>query len=223
MRTLKVAVATVFTLAVTVVLADKLSDFKDAARAAASGPGCDTIPYSDLRSTCKSEGSNVHDYCDGGRGPVTCGSESLTRQVKDNLERQRKNVEALKDKKRNVEDQKSRATNDNDKNRLSKEVEQVDREIYDAGKRVDQAGADLDARKKLVDDAIYTLNKCLDYRRAVMNIFATAQDKVRGETDPDIVPLARELRDGYEASKRGHEIAIKDKENALETCKNSRP
>jgi len=109
------------------------------------------------------------------------------------------------------------------KNRLTSEIAQVTGEIAAAQTRVDQATADLDARRKHVDSAIATIGKCLDYRRAVMNVFASAQDRVRGETDPDIVPLARQLRDKFEESKRGHNIAITDKENALSTCRSSQP
>jgi hypothetical protein len=67
-----------------VALADKLSDFKEAA----GNDGCASIPYSDYRSTCESQQSPVHDWCDGGRGPVSCaGGESGTRQVKDAVDR----------------------------------------------------------------------------------------------------------------------------------------
>jgi hypothetical protein len=41
-------------------LADKLSDFKDAA----SKDGCASIPYGDYRSTCESQQSPVHDLTD---------------------------------------------------------------------------------------------------------------------------------------------------------------
>jgi hypothetical protein len=218
-RNIKTILTATFVFGASVAMADKLSDFKDAV----AKEGCESIPYNDLQSTCKSEQSYVHDFCDGRKGPVTCKSESITRELKDNLEKERKNVETLKEKKRKLEDEKSRASDDNEKNRLGKENEQIERDIYDAGKRVDQAIADLDARKKLVEDAIYTIDKCIDYRTAVMNVFATAIDKVRGEIDEDIKPLARQLRDKYEGQKRGHEMAITAKKNALETCKNSRP
>jgi len=63
------------------------------------------------------------------------------------------------------------------------------------------------------------LGKCLDYRRAVVATFADAQDKVRNENDtPEITELARKLRDMYEEGKRGHNLAITYKENALATC-----
>jgi hypothetical protein len=150
-------------------------------------------------------------------------SESITRELKDNLEKATKTVEVLKEKQRKLEDEKSRASDETERNRLTKEIEQADKDIYDARKRVDQAVADLDTRKKLVEDAIYTIDKCIDYRKAVMNVFATAIDKVRGESDEDIKPHARQLRDKYEEQKRGHEMAITAKKNALETCKNSRP
>lgn len=210
---------TPFALLCSQARADKLSDFKDAV----GNKGCDSIPYSDLRSTCKSQQSEVHDYCDGKRGPVTCGSARITRDLKENIEKKKKDVESLKNKKRSLEDQKSRASDESEKNRIGKEIDQVERDIYEAGKLVDAAISEFDERKKLVENAIYYLDKCVDYRRAVMNVFATALDKVRGETDDDIKPLARELRDRYEASKSGHETAIKDKQNALDTCKDSRP
>src|SRR5690606_33705710 len=78
-------------LGVPAASADKLSDFKDAS----GKTGCESIPYSDLRSSCKSQQSNVHVYCDGAKGPVTCGSESVTRKLKEDLEKEKKGVDAL--------------------------------------------------------------------------------------------------------------------------------
>jgi FtsZ-binding cell division protein ZapB len=213
-----------FALGVSVVFPDKLSDFKDAKRAADQGKGCESIPYSDLRGNCIDQQGYVHDWCDGKEGPNTCGSEEATRQVVRGVERAKKNVEELKEKKSRLESDKSRASTDDEKNKISKEIEQVDRDIYEGGKGIDQAQRDLEARKKLVDDAIYTLNKCLDYRHAVMNVFAYAIDKVRTEDDtPEIKDLARQLLGTYQDSKGGHEQAITGHTNALNTCKNSKP
>jgi hypothetical protein len=52
-----------------------------------------------------------------------------------------------------------------------------------------------------------------------MRIFSDALDYVRVEDDSSKKPYARALREKYEASKRGHEIAITDKENALGICR----
>jgi septal ring factor EnvC (AmiA/AmiB activator) len=203
-----------------VASADKLSDFKEAV----SRRGCESIPYSDYRSSCQSQQSQVHDWCDGSRGPVSCGSENLTRQVKDNLEKEKKGVEALKEKRGKLQDSRSRASTEDEKNKIGKDIEQVEKDIYDAERRVGQAQKDLETRKKLVDDSIYNLDKCIDYRRAVMNSFAAALDKVRNENDtPEIADLARQLRNRYEEGKPGHEEQITARNNALNTCKNSRP
>jgi hypothetical protein len=78
--------AVTLALGSSVAVADKLSDFKEAVGTV----GCDSVPYSDLRSNCKSEQSTVHEWCDGARGPVTCGSEGITRQLKDNIENVKK-------------------------------------------------------------------------------------------------------------------------------------
>jgi len=224
MNRVKMIIVATFVLGVSMMFPDKLSDFKDAVDAANNGKGCESIPYSDLRSNCTSEGSHVHDWCDGGQGPVTCGSEELTRQAMRAVEREKKNVEELKEKKNRLESDKSRASSDDEKNKIAKDIEQVEKDIYEGGKLVDQAEKDLETRKKLVEDAIYNLNKCIDYRRAVMNVFANALDKVRNEDEtPEIKDLARQLRDKYEASKSGHEEQITARNNALETCKNSRP
>ena len=219
----KMIFAITLALGTSVAMADKVSDFKDAKKAADDKKGCETIPYGDLQSTCKTQGAYVHDWCDGKEGPITCGNESITPQLMTNVVNEFKNVDALKEKKRNLEDKKSRAVNDDDKNQIGKEIDQVDREIYEAGKSVDQAKAHIDARKKHVEAAMYTIEKCIDYRRAVLNVFGAALDKVRTESEDDIKPLARELLARYQDEKGGHEEAIQGKKNALETCKNARP
>ena len=227
MRNGKLVIVATLVLSASVAFADKLSDFEEAAAAVDANPpgkgGCKTIPYGDYRSSCESEGGRVHEWCDGRRGPVTCDSENITRQVKDNVERAKKSVEALKEKKSKLESEKSRASTDDEKNKIGKEIEQVEKDIYEAEKRVEQAQKDLEARKKLVEDAIYNLDQCITYRRAVMSSFAAALDKVRNEDEtPRIKELARKLRDSYGAGKPGHEEQISNKQNSLNTCKSSR-
>jgi hypothetical protein len=216
-------IAATLALGVSVAFADKLSDFQEADR---YDEGCRTIPstYSSERSSCEREGPEVHPWCDGDKGPVTCGSEELTRQAKRGVEDAKKEIERLKEKKSKAESDRSNAQTDDEKRRLSDEIAQIERDLYEAGKKLDQAEKDLEARKKLVDDAIYTLGKCIDYRRAVMNSFAYALDRVRNEDEtPEIKALARSLRGKYEKAKSGHEEQITAKTNALDNCKSWRP
>src|SRR5882724_11702333 len=108
MGNVKLTIMISLALGASVASADKLSDFKEAV----ANKGCESIPYSDYRSSCQSQQSQVHDWCDGGRGPVTCGNESITRQLKDNLEKEKRTVEELKDKRSKLQDSRSRATTD---------------------------------------------------------------------------------------------------------------
>lgn len=215
--------AATLTLGVSVAFADKLSDFKEADR---YDEGCRTIPvtYSSDRDSCDREGPNVHPWCDGEKGPVTCVSEEETRKAKQGVEDAKKNIEDLKDKKSKAESNKSNAKTDDEKKKFSDEIAQLEKDIYEGGKKLDQAVKDLEARKKLVDDAIYTLDKCIAYRRAVMNSFAYALDKVRNENEPqEIKDVARSLRGKYEKAKSGHEEQITAKTNAWNNCKSWRP
>lgn len=208
-------------LGASLAFADKLSDFQEAVK----NKGCDSIPYSDYRSTCSSQQSYVHEWCDGRRGPVTCGSEGITRQLKDAVEKAKRDVETAKNNKEKADRKRSQSgLSDSDKRAAEDEYKKASDDLDAANKRLEQANRDLEARGKLVNEAIYTLEKCIDYRRAVMNVFASAIDRVRNESDPpEIVPLARQLRDKWEAGKPGHEEQITARTNALNTCKSSRP
>src|SRR5438105_4996573 len=90
--------------------ADKLDDFKDAV----AREGCDSIPYSDVRSNCRSQQDDVHPWCDGSKGPITCDPGG-TRDLRSKLEREQRELDALKDKRRDLEDKRSRAADDAEK------------------------------------------------------------------------------------------------------------
>ena len=59
---------------------------------------------------------------------------------------------------------------------------------------------ELDERNDFVNNAVSTIETCIDHRRAIMNVFGEALDKVRGDDDDLIKPLARTLRDRFEES-----------------------
>jgi hypothetical protein len=204
---------TPFVLALQVVLlilcckvawADKLQDFKDAV----SKTGCDGIPYTDQRTNCSSQQSDVHSWCDGERGPVSC-EVGVTRNILQNFISEQKNNDGLKEKREHL-------TDNSAKEAIDKEIEASSRKLEDLKKQ-------LEDRKYSIGKIMDTINKCIDYRRAVMNTFAYALDKVRNENEPEIKPYAEQLRDRYEESKSGHETQITNRENSLDTCKKELP
>lgn len=223
LTTMMMMTAATFALGVSGAFADKLSDFKEADR---HESGCVTIPetYSAERRGCDSQAPHVHEWCDGRRGPVTCGNEDLTRQVKRGVENAKKQIADLKEKKSKAERDRSSAKTDDAKKKAGEEVAQLEKELQEAGRKLDRAEDAVAARRKLVDSAIYNLDKCIDYRRAVMNNFAHALDRVRNEDDtPELKALARSLRAKYQRGKSGHEEQISARTNALNNCKNWRP
>ncbi len=221
--TATIVVVATFTLGVSVAFADKLSDFKDADR---YDEGCVTIPttYRDEREACDKEGPKVHEWCDGGRGPISCGIEEETRKPKRDIENAKKNISDLKDKRSRAESNKSSASTDEEKKKFDDEITQVDKDLYDGGKALEAADKALETRKKLVEDAIYNLDQCIAYRRAVRNSFGYALDKMRNESEtPEIKSVAESLVRKYEEQKSGHEEQITNKTNALTNCKDWRP
>lgn len=216
-----------FVIALTIIssttLADKLSDFKEADR---YDEGCVTIPatYSSERNSCTSEGPKVHEWCDGRRGPVSCGSEEDTRRPKREIDLAERRISELKDKKSRAESNKSSAQADDEKRKYEEEIKQIEKDLYDTEKILEAAKAALEARKKHVSDAIYNLDQCIAYRRAVMNSFAAALDKMRNENEtPEIKEVAGSLVRKYERSKSGHEQQITAKGNAMRNCKDWQP
>jgi hypothetical protein len=172
--------------------ADKLSDFKEADR---YDEGCVTIPttYTSERSACDREGPNVHPWCDGEKGPVTCGSEEETRKPKRDIENAKKTISDLKNERSTAASNLSNAKPE-ERRRFEDDIRRIDNNLDVATRALDAAEKSLEARKKLCEDAIDTLDKCLAYRRAVMNSFDFALDKMRNERDtPELKAVADSL------------------------------
>jgi DNA repair exonuclease SbcCD ATPase subunit len=219
----KLIIIAVLAAGSSLAFADKLSDFTDADR---YEEGCVTIPaiYSSERSACDREGPNVHPWCDGKKGPVTCGSEEETRKPKRDIENAKKLISDLKDKKSKAESNKSNAKTDDEKRKFEDEIKQLDKDLSDADKALEAANNALEARKTHVNSAIETLDRCIAYRRAVQNSFASALDKMRNESEtPEIKKLSSSLVRKYEKAKSGHEEQITARTNAWNNCKSWRP
>lgn len=202
----------------TMARADKVDDFKDAV----SKEGCESIPYGDLQSNCKSQQSDVHSWCDGGRGDTRC-VKGVTNKIQAQISTEQRNLNELQEKRRNLADQRSNATDDQDKERLTSEIEALDKEIEESQKRLESFQHDLEARKDQIDKVTETINKCIDYRTAVMNVFAYATDKVRGESDDVLKPYIDQLKEKWANEKEGHEQQIQNRHSSLDTCASERP
>jgi hypothetical protein len=200
--------------------ADKLDDFKEAAKD--NSIGCPSIPYSNLRKNCEDLGGPMHEWCDGAKGPVSC-DVTVTGKLQEALVREQKNIEELKQKRHDLDDKRSHASDNQEKSRVTSQIEAVDKDIEASTKKIENLKGDLSKRNDLVEKTMSTINKCLDYRLAVQSVFGTALDKVRNENDPAIKPHAEKLYLKYKESNSGHEEQIKVRNAALKICKDEIP
>lgn len=224
-KSMWVAVAAVVAVPFAVAFAGKLEDFKDADR---YNEGCDTIPnsgsYSSDRSSCMSQQSSIKEWCDGGRGPTSCGNESETPNLRKALVDVQSRIANLKDQRSKAESNRSNAKDDAEKRKYEDEVKQIDNDLYKANNDESAAKQALENRKKLVDTAMYNIDQCIAYRKAVLNSFGSALDRMRNESEtPDIKNLAQSLVRKYEAAKSGHQQQITIRDNAMRFCKEARP
>jgi hypothetical protein len=64
----------------------------------------------------------------------------------------------------------------------------------------------------------------MTYRKAILNVFASALDRMRNESEsPEIKEVAQSLARKYEASKSGHQQQLTIRDNAMKICKDARP
>jgi hypothetical protein len=206
-------------LADAAVAADKVDDFREASK----NKGCASIPYSSLQSNCKDQQQYVHEWCDGARGPVSCDA-GVTKTLRDQLSNEETNYRGLKDKRSDLDNKRSRSSDSNEKSSLSSSIDAVDKLIDASSRKIDGLKNDLSKRKDLIDKTIETVGKCIDYRTAVMNVFADALNKVRSEMDDlSVKRYAESIRNGFEESKSGHVEQITARENTIKACKNEIP
>ncbi len=185
---------------------------------------CDSIPYSDQRNQCRSQQGYVVEWCKGSRGPTSCTPNIKFHLINKQLA-QHKILDELAGKRREAEEKRSRATDDGEKRKWADALEDFDKKIEESKKALDQVTKEIGVYKDLVYQTIDTLNKCIDYREAVMNVFSYATDKIRGDASSDeaLRPYTQTLLTEWAGEIKDHRGQIAEKGNAIETCKAERP
>lgn len=197
-----------------IATAQSLSDFKDAA----GKKGCDSIPYSSLRSSCQSKQRDVDSWCKGSKGVWSCEGldpEGLKKQMED----VKRKVAELKKEKANLASKKSGAKDDKEKRALEDRITATEKEIEKLEEMIEGWQKKLEYEQKEIKERIYKGEKCRDYRQAVAQIFQDAKSKAKGESNAEIKPLAQKLIEKYEDGEAGHGIAIELAKKAISKCK----
>lgn len=173
--------------------ADKLSDFKRAA----GSRGCDAIPYSGSRSSCKGFQSNVNRYCKSS-GSFSCDKLRTKGLINTNRQLQRKLNDLRRDRKKNAS-----------------EIRRIEQTLRNNGQEINR-------RKRQCDANIRTGSSCHQHRQRVQTLFKNVKSTVNNERAPQLRGYKRTLISKYTAEERGHQVAIDSAKRAVQKCKDAR-
>lgn len=198
------------------VMADKLEDFEKSIKESRSKETCNAIPYSKLRKDCGQVSVNTKKYCKSrNTGKCIKGKKSELQQQE---YKERKYLKTLQREKKNLKSEISKEK-DKSKNKFLKEkLTLLEKQIKDSQKKLKNNKASQHEYEIIVEEQAEKIEKCIFYRKAAMNIFDKAGNKVKSEKGEAILSLARELRNSYYASRKEHIKQIKNKESSLKRC-----
>ena len=165
--------------------ADKVDDFKQAA----GKSGCEAIPYSSEKGTCKGKQSHKDSVCKG-FGCERPEAEKL--------------LGKLKEKRKNLADAKSRNN--------QSAVPGLEHDINELLVRLEKLRSD--AKQK-----IGVCENCIKAREEVQKVFGAVKSKVAAERDPVLKQYIDTLVAHYEKGAKEHEDPIKQVNAALTHCK----
>jgi molecular chaperone GrpE (heat shock protein) len=193
-----------------------LDDFKEAVK----HTGCESIPYSDLRSDCKSKASDRDEWCKS-KGKFTCEDldpRGLQQQI-DNISDK---VKELKSQRDDLKSKRSDAKDDDERKKLDDQIAAIGEQIDKLEKKIDDMKHKLDEEKHQIEDRIYIGQHCLDARADVQDKFDRARSAADSESDEAIKPIARQLIDLWNKGSDDHKKITADTKTAVEQCKNFR-
>jgi chromosome segregation ATPase len=188
-----------------------LDEWKAALEAKRARKGCDSIPYSNYRDSCKEHQKQVNEYCgkdddanDRIGTPWNCnelGTKALREQIKGISEK----LESLK----------------KEKDRLSNEkasTQSVEREIDNRSKELEFKKKSLETDIKDIEIRIDRGHRCIDARKEVQYAFKSAKSSASGVNDPEAGQISKELREWWESKESGHDKAIDYTREGISKC-----
>ena len=174
--------------------------------------------YDGYRSSCKTAGEKVDEWCKNSSRPISCDGLDPS-----GLAKQIENVkQKISDLKREVEELASKISNakdDSERRDLEDKKKAKENEIYELGKKVEGWESKLSSEKTAINDRIYNGEYCVGYRKDVAKAFADAKSSAQSESDPEIKPYAEKLIAKWTAGEPGHATAIRNYQQAVENCK----
>ena len=205
--TLAISVGVAFAYTATV------DDFKEAVK----HTGCESIPYPDLRSDCKSKGSDRDEWCKN-KGTFSCDKLDPG-PLRDQINNINGKIKDLKAQRDDLKDKRSSTTDDDERKKLDEQIAAIEDQLDKLNKTADEMQHRLDDERHKIDDRIYIGEHCRDARADVQDKFDRARSAASSESDDQIKPLAQQLISRWNKGTEDHRQISADTQRAVDLCK----
>lgn len=210
MGMIAVVVGLIFSATASPVKSQTLAEWKTALGAKNNNQGCDSIPYSNYRDSCKRYQEIVNEMCgkdddaDSRIGtPWNCsalGTRALREQIK-----------GMSEKINSLKDDKDHASDSDAKDAIQKQIDDLSKELEFKQKSLETDLSDIDIK---LDRG----RRCLEARKEVQYAFASAKSSASSVNDGEEGQISKELREFWESRVAGHERAADAVKEGISNC-----
>ena len=206
--------ALVFCFAASPAKSQTLEEWKRALEAKNNGQGCDSIPYSNYRDSCKRHQEIVDQMCgkdDDGDSrigtPWNCkalGTRALREQIK-----------GMSEKLGKLKDDRDHANDASAKENIQKQIDDLSKELEFKKKSLETDVSDIEIK---IDHG----RRCLEARKEVQYAFSSAKSNASSVNEGEEGKISKELREYWESKEKGHtraSDAVKEGITNCEKCK----
>lgn len=190
--------------AVIPAISQSLSDYEAAVNAAKSGKGCESIPFSSMKSRCIDLNSIKDSYC---KNDNNDWNEMDPRKLQNTINNINRNISDLKSKRNDLQNKLSSA-NGSDKDDMQKQINDLDNQIKDQEYKVSDFTSRMEQEKRDINNLIDPAQRCLDARLKEQELFNEAIREASNETDPAKKEKAQFLIDYWKSNISGHQTQI---------------
>lgn len=172
----------------------------DEYKSAADKKGCDSIPFSTLRSNCNDSEREKDKWCYEEKWKCERDTEGLV-----------SSINGMKKKLADLNDQRYHASSDDERSK-------IDNEIKDISDRRDKFLRQLEDERKDISERVERGKKCLEARKKTQEIFKDAITQAKNESDQDKKPYAEKLVSYWESERSRHDDEIEKVSKGIEKC-----
>jgi chromosome segregation ATPase len=199
------------------VLASVADDFKDAS----NRDGCEAIPYSSERDSCRSAGRDVDEWCKNSSKKWSCDDldpSGLNR----NIDNANSKIDDLKKEVDDLDHKRNSSSDESERRDLESKIREKRDQIDALQAKVDAWKRQIDSERSMARDRQDIGERCVANRITVQKLFAAVKSKVQSESDPDAQQYVSKLVDKYTAAEKGHQEAIDITNRGIDKCKSLR-